>query len=45
MNAGLVSSRSYNIHPDDETHRETPLNDFYNINGQINTNEGPNNGI
>jgi hypothetical protein len=26
-------------------HNETPRDDFYNINGQANTNEGPNNGL
>ena len=39
----MVSSRSYKVHPDD-TPREGPLDEFYNIRGHSN-NQGPTDGL
>jgi hypothetical protein len=43
LKGGMASSRSYKVHPDD-TQRETPRDEFYNIKGYRN-NEGPHEGL
>ena len=42
LNSGMVSSRSYKVHPD--THREGNRDEFYDIKGHTN-NEGSTDGL